>query len=256
MALFLQNFHMDNFNRGNSYKYKGQLCIELFDEYEHIDDSIEYVMENVLQTTNTEQQSYHNLLDKFNSLIGLKCDCTSGENLCTQDNCIHGGNYTILKCHDSKLELILNENRKSHDLIYECSELCSCSPSCQNRLVQFGPRKGLKIEDYSHFGKQYGLKTLCAIPKGAFICEYAGEVLCKEEAAIRWQTNDENGKMNYIICLNERPIGKENDEAIQTFIDPSRIGNIGRYLNHSCDPNCEIISVRTDGLIPKLGKLN
>lgn len=247
---------MDDLNRGNSYKYNGQMCIDFFDEYEHIDDSIEYVLENVLQTTNTAQESYHNLLNKFNSFIAMKCDCTSGENSCTQENCIHGGNYAIFKDDNSKLELLLDDNRKSRDLIYECSEFCSCPSSCQNRLVQFGPRKDLKIEDYSHFGKQYGLKTLRAIPKGAFICEYAGEVLCKEEATIRWQTNDENGKMNYIICLNERPIGKESSEAIRTFIDPTRIGNIGRYLNHSCDPNCEIISVRVDGLIPKLGILN
>lgn len=247
---------MDDLNRGNSYTCKGQLCIDLFDEYEHIDDSIEYVMENVLQTTNTEQESYRNLLDKFNSFIAMNCDCTSGDNLCTQEDCIHGGNYTIFKGHNSKRELLLDDNRKSRDLIYECSELCSCPSSCQNRLVQFGPRKDLKIEDYSHFGKQYGLKTVRAIPKGSFICEYAGEILCKEEATIRWRNNDENGKMNYIICLNERPIGKESGEAIQTFIDPSRIGNIGRYLNHSCDPNCGIISVRVDGLVPKLGKFD
>jgi histone-lysine N-methyltransferase SETMAR len=29
-------------------------------------------------------------------------------------------------------------------------------------------------------------------------------------------------------------------------------GNIGRYLNHSCDPNCEILSVRVDSIIPKI----
>ena len=30
------------------------------------------------------------------------------------------------------------------------------------------------------------------------------------------------------------------------------IGNIGRYLNHSCDPNLIMIPVRTDCLVPSL----
>lgn len=246
---------MDDLNRGNSYEFGGHLCIDLCDEYEHIDDTIEYVMENVLQTTNTEQHSYHALRDKFNSYISLKCDCGSEESLCTRANCVHGGNYTIFKDQHSRQELVLDENRKSHDVIYECSELCSCPPYCHNRLVQFGPRKDLKIENYSHLGKQHGLTTLKAISAGSFVCEYAGEILCKEEATIRSRANDEHQRMNYIICLNERPIGSVDEKAIQTFIDPSRIGNIGRYLNHSCDANCEIISVRVDGLIPKLGKI-
>lgn len=252
---------MDSLNRGNSYEFKGQLCIDLFDEYEHIDENIEYVMENVLQTTNTDQESYRALQDKFNSFITLKCECTTDVNLCTQTkdsdtHCVHDSNYVIYKDQHSKQhELILNEHRKSRDLIYECSQFCICPSQCHNRLVQFGPRKHLKIEDYSHLGKQYGLTTFKAIPKGSFICEYAGEILCKEEATLRSQINDENQRMNYIICLNERPIGGEHKEAIQTFIDPSQIGNIGRYLNHSCDANCEIISVRIDGIIPKLGKI-
>ncbi|XP_033232843.1 histone-lysine N-methyltransferase SETMAR isoform X5 [Drosophila pseudoobscura] len=34
--------------------------------------------------------------------------------------------------------------------------------------------------------------------------------------------------------------------------DPSRRGNIGRYINHSCDPNCHITAVRIDCPIPKI----
>lgn len=248
---------MQSLNRGTSYEHNGQLCIELCDDYEHIDDSIEYVVENVLQTTNTQSESCFDLHEKFNSYIDLKCECHSNDN-CTDETCIHGGNYVVHEDEElHEFELILNENRKSHDIIYECSEFCTCSPNCYNRLVQFGPRKYLKIENYSSLGKQYGLTTLKLIPRGAFICEYSGEILCKEETIERYRANDLNQKMNYIICLNERPMESKNgdgNEVIQTFIDPSRIGNIGRYLNHSCDPNCEIISVRVDGLIPKLGK--
>lgn len=253
---------MDVFNRGNCYNCNGKLKIDLVDEYEHIDDNIEYVMENLLQNTNIESASYKALSYQFNTFIAQKCECECGteseQNLCIQTDCFHGGNYIVYEDKQSKCrELILNEYRKSQHVIYECSEFCICPQYCCNRLVQFGPRKYLKIEDYSHFGKQYGLITLKSIPKGAFVCEYAGEILCKDEALRRHQINDTNQRMNYIICLNERPIsnGTNAREIIQTFIDPSRMGNIGRYLNHSCDPNCEIISVRVDGIIPKLCKI-
>lgn len=248
---------MDNLNRGKSYECNGTLHIELNDEYEHVDDSIDYIVENVLQTTNTNTDSFREIYEKFNAFLAIKCDCMK-ENICANDGCVHGDNYVVYEDQQSlRRELILNKHRKSHDVIYECSEFCSCHSYCLNRLVQFGPRKHLKIDDYSQFGKQYGLTTLESIPIGAFICEYAGEILSKEEATCRTLMNDTHKKMNYIICLNEKPTecrADGRDETIQTFIDPSRIGNIGRYLNHSCDPNCEIISVRIDGLIPKLGK--
>lgn len=251
---------MDTLNRGNCYNCNGKLTIDLVDDYEHIDDNIEYVVENVLQNTNIDSSSYKALYEQFNAFIARKCECEcdpeTEQKVCSQTDCFHGGNYIVYEDEQSKRrELILNEYRKSQDVIYECSEFCSCPQHCYNRLVQFGPRKDLKIEDFSQFGKQYGLTTLMSIPKGAFVCEYAGEILCKGEALRRHQSNDANQRMNYIICLNERPIRNVTSDAIQTFIDPSRIGNIGRYLNHSCDPNCEIISVRVDGIIPKLCKI-
>lgn len=253
---------MDAVNRGKSYKRNEQWQIELSDDYEHIDDNIDYVMENVLQTTNTQSPSYQTLYNNFNAFVAQKCICQNdtAANVCSQANCLHGGNYVIYENEQfNQRELILNEHRRSPDVIYECSEFCDCHRFCLNRLVQFGPRKHLKIADYSHIGKQFGLMTLASIPKGSFICEYAGEILTHEEAFERYRINDANHRMNYIICLNERPIGHEmqtTDATIQTFVDPSRIGNIGRYLNHSCDPNCEIISVRIDGIIPKLCKIS
>ena len=37
-----------------------------------------------------------------------------------------------------------------------------------------------------------------------------------------------------------------------TIVDPTVIGNIGRYLNHSCRPNCRLVPVRTASLVPHL----
>lgn len=208
----------------------------LIDDYEHLSDEVEYVLENVLQEDDKSNE-FILLKELYNSNIVNSCEC---ENCC--EKCTHGENYRF---EDN--ELILKDSRRSKDLIYECSESCNCK-QCFNKLVQYGPRCGLKIMNYEKKG--CGLISNKAIKKGSFICEYAGEVITKSEAIRRDQTNQTGGKMNYIFCLNE--ISSENGSSIQTFIDPSLKGNIGRYINHSCDANCDIISVRVDCVIPKV----
>lgn len=204
----------------------------LTDDYEHSESDVEYILENILQDDDGSDE-YEELRKKFNSKIQKKCEKN-------EIDCKHGGNYEKV---GGKLRL--NENRQCLDLIYECTEECDCKFCC-NKLVQFGPRDDLKIQ---HFPlKGLGLVSTKPIKKGSFVCEYAGEILTKSEA-IRRDRNDK--KMNYIFCLNE--INSEgNSKTIQTFIDPSRKGNIGRYINHSCDANCDIISTRVDSIIPKI----
>lgn len=248
---------MDVYTRGNSRDINGSIFIEFNDDYEHVSSDVDYIIENCLQTTDTTSESFKQLKEQFNSIYLFSCSCSVNEKsvLCSQSkNCVHGGNYMSIKYND-KWELVLNSQRKSLDLIYECNEQCTCPISCQNRVVQFGPRKHLQIKDFSHLGKQHGLITLKKIPQGAFICEYAGEIITAQEAKKRYKHNDENQLMNYIMCLREFSMESSDNMELQTFVDPSRLGNIGRYLNHSCEPNCEIYSIRLDGPVPKLGKL-
>ncbi|XP_070500851.1 probable histone-lysine N-methyltransferase set-23 [Chironomus tepperi] len=211
---------------------------ELVDNYEHIDSNLEYIIENILQSDDGSDE-YKNLELDFQSSIIKSCNCEL--NSCENDGCLHGGNYKI-----RNNQLVLREDRKSKDLIYECNENCECSNVCLNKLVQFGPIDGLEIQNFGTKG--CGLITTKKLLKGTFICEYAGEILTKSEAIRRDQSNN---SMNYILCLNEIS-SESNSNKIQTFIDPSMKGNIGRYLNHSCDPNCEILSVRVDSIIPKI----
>lgn len=96
--------------------------------------------------------------------------------------------------------------------------------------------------------KGWGLRTLEFIPKGRFVCEYAGEVLGFSEVQrrIHLQTSHDS---NYIIAVREHIY---SGQIMETFVDPTYIGNIGRFLNHSCEPNLLMIPVRIDSMVPKL----
>lgn len=206
------------------------------DDYEHLDNNIEYILESELQADDGSEE-FIQLKRLWNTKLENGCLCTDS---CF--NCQHGNNY--IKNGSS---FVLNEDRVCKDLIYECSNYCLCLlADCIQ--VQRGPCQSLKIVEMEHKG--LGLITLKDIPANSFIAEYAGEILTKTEVQKRHAENGEG--MNYIVCLNE--IAKDHQgESIQTFIDPKNRGNIGRYLNHSCDPNCTIYSVRTCNIIPKLG---
>ncbi|XP_017083882.1 probable histone-lysine N-methyltransferase set-23 [Drosophila eugracilis] len=213
--------------------------VSLQDDYEH-PDPLEYILESVLMPSD-ESLEYKLLADDYNSVLLNQCHCSG---VCEDSKiCPHGGQYD---CSDGNDVLL----RKTSLPVLECNDLCTCSRNtCCNRLAQYGPRKNLEIFDSPVFGSK-GLRTTVGISKGGYICEYAGELLTPSEAKKRLLYNEENGLMNYILVLNE--YASEKKQQV-TIVDPSRRGNIGRYLNHSCEPNCYIAAVRIDCPIPKIG---
>ncbi|CAL2042162.1 unnamed protein product [Caenorhabditis brenneri] len=92
--------------------------------------------------------------------------------------------------------------------------------------------------------KGSGVRAEELIGAGEFICEYAGECIGEEEVERRCKEFE--GEDNYTLTLREH----FGDRIVKTFIDPRLHGNIGRFLNHSCDPNCEIVIVRLGKMIP------
>lgn len=61
---------------------------------------------------------------------------------------------------------------------------------------------------------------------GTFVDEYMGEVIDQHEMIKRMKTKLYMNN-NYMVQLN-------HDE----IIDATRKGNITRFINHSCEPNC------------------
>ena len=64
------------------------------------------------------------------------------------------------------------------------------------------------------------------IPKGTRIIEYAGMRISREKLFV--ELTDGVATPVYIFGLNET-----------TVIDAQREGNDARFINHSCEPNCE-----------------
>lgn len=193
------------------------------DNYDHIDNSLIYC------STNIPGPGCN--MNDFNSCPNQMCNCTDS---CNTPNCKCVG-LIGFNNYDNFGKLISN-NR----LIYECNDLCKCK-ICENRIVQLGPQSELRI---SHCSKGYGLFTNIIIEKGQFVCEYAGEIIDVVEAQKRSNLDNEN----YIFVIKEH----FSDHTTTTVIDATIIGNIGRYINHSCEPNCMIVPVRIDSLIPRL----
>ena len=96
--------------------------------------------------------------------------------------------------------------------------------------------------------KGLGLYAEEDIPRYSFVCEYAGEVIGLDEAKRRLDQTNVTKDMNYLIVLREHC----SQGLLLTCVDPKFFGNVGRFANHSCDPNMVMIPVRVDDAIPKL----
>ncbi len=75
-----------------------------------------------------------------------------------------------------------------------------------------------------------GAFALRPIPKGTRIIEYIGERITHKEADARYDDTAMERHHTFLFTVNE-----------QTVLDASREGNDARYINHSCDPNCESV---------------
>ncbi|KAH3760245.1 histone-lysine N-methyltransferase ASHH2 [Pelomyxa schiedti] len=114
-------------------------------------------------------------------------------------------------------------NRAMH---YECfAELCPCKDKCTNR--RFQNKEYVVVIPFKTAERGYGLLTLQDILPGQFIIEYVGEVITKQESEKRLSRSKPNDNF-YLISL-------DSNECL----DASHKGNLARFMNHSCQPNCK-----------------
>lgn len=81
-----------------------------------------------------------------------------------------------------------------------------------------------------------GMFANCDIASGTRLIEYRGERISSSEAASRYGDNSSIGA-TYLFAVNAL-----------WLIDGQSGGNSARFINHSCDPNCDaVIHVDIDG---------
>uniref|UniRef100_A0A162AA92 Histone-lysine N-methyltransferase n=1 Tax=Daucus carota subsp. sativus TaxID=79200 RepID=A0A162AA92_DAUCS len=114
-----------------------------------------------------------------------------------------------------------------------CSKSCRCSETCNNRPF----RKGKKIEVVKTENCGWGVKAAESINKGDFVIEYVGEVIDDAMCEQRFWDMKHMGTQNFYVCEVQRNF----------TIDATFKGNSSRFLNHSCDPNCNLEKWQLDG---------
>jgi SET domain-containing protein len=72
-----------------------------------------------------------------------------------------------------------------------------------------------------------GVFALVDITQGTLLCRYEGKRITHEEADARYGDSLDSGH-TFLFTLNDDYI-----------VDANQGGNIARWLNHSCTPNCE-----------------
>ncbi|XP_035729731.1 histone-lysine N-methyltransferase NSD2-like isoform X1 [Vespa mandarinia] len=113
-------------------------------------------------------------------------------------------------------------------LLIECSPgVCPAGTKCNNQ--DFVRRQYPAMEPFHTVGRGWGLRSLEAIKSGQFIIEYVGEVIDEAEYKERLSRKKElkNENFYFLTIDNNR------------MIDAEPKGNLSRFMNHSCSPNCE-----------------
>lgn len=113
-------------------------------------------------------------------------------------------------------------------LYHECNpKICPAGMRCENRMFESRISPRLEVVDV----KERGFGLICREPirAGTFIIEYVGEAInadeFKERLTQKLRSRDENF---YFLTV-------EKDYVI----DAGPKGNLARFMNHSCDPNCQ-----------------
>ena len=89
----------------------------------------------------------------------------------------------------------------------------------------------IKLIDSGIHGK--GVVAAEPIATGQRIIEYTGERITPAEADRRYPFDEQQAQHTFLFSVSDRVI-----------IDAASGGNVARFINHSCDPNCEAVIER------------
>lgn len=134
-----------------------------------------------------------------------RCDCKpDGDVLCGSDDCLN--RLMMLECEPNS---------------------CPVGDKCKNQ--RFRKRQYPVCVPFRTDQVGWGLRTTQDIKKGEFVIEYVGELIDEAECNRRMEMKMDKGDN----CFYFLTIDKER------IIDAGPAANHARFMNHSCQPNCE-----------------
>ncbi|KAI3400956.1 hypothetical protein diail_1164 [Diaporthe ilicicola] len=105
---------------------------------------------------------------------------------------------------------------------------CNCGSGCQNQ--RFQRRQFASVSVIKTEKKGFGLRANVDLQPNDFVFEYIGEVINEPTFRRRMMQYDQEGiKHFYFMSLTRTE-----------FVDATKKGNLGRFCNHSCNPNCYV----------------
>lgn len=105
---------------------------------------------------------------------------------------------------------------------------CNCGDGCENQ--RFQQKQYADVSVIKTEKKGFGLRANTDLEANDFIFEYIGEVINEPTFRRRMlQYDDEGIKHFYFMSLTK-----------SEFVDATKKGNLGRFCNHSCNPNCYV----------------
>ncbi|KAH9818889.1 hypothetical protein DFH28DRAFT_1150605 [Melampsora americana] len=105
---------------------------------------------------------------------------------------------------------------------------CRCLQMCQNQ--RFQKRQYAPIEIVATERKGFRANLISHLVSDSFIYEYIGEVVGEKAFQRRIKEYAQEGLKHFYFMQLQR----------EEYIDATKKGGLGRFLNHSCNPNCYI----------------
>ncbi|CAA9990257.1 SET domain protein, putative [Plasmodium knowlesi strain H] len=147
------------------------------------------------------------------------------------------------------------DGNKSYDIndfnvLAACSGNCLCDPlKCTNKFPEglHYPVKVVKTRDIG-----WDIVSASYIKANSLIMHYVGEITTRKEMISREHEYDKKGYFNYFIETAEVDETYTDDWKIPC-IDALFISNVARFLNHSCEPNVNVITIWRGDKYPSVG---
>ncbi|KAJ7146126.1 hypothetical protein C8R44DRAFT_756649 [Mycena epipterygia] len=166
---------------------------------------------------------YKNLGRSRDNQENMTCECTYRRGADPVHACGHGSN-----CINRLTQI-------------EClPDDCRTRAHCQNQ--RFQRKQYADIEIVKTEKKGFGLRAEDDLHKDTFIYEYVGDVVNPTSFKKRMRDYADEGIQHFYFMMLQK------DE----FIDATKSGGIGRFANHSCNPNC-YVAKWTVGVYVRMG---